>query len=173
MSAGEPKRGKAGRSAQAVAERQKTFVEAYLSNGHNAAQAAIAAGTGGKYPRAEGYKLMQKPAVQALLAKRAKEIAELVEMNTQNGAEELRAIAFSDVGDLVDDRGKPIPMSELPPRVRAAISSVKVTPDGKVIEYKFWDKPGALQTMARHLGLFERDNTQKVAPVLVKVELVG
>ena len=110
MSAGEPKRGKAGRSAQAVAERQKTFVEAYLSNGHNAAQAAIAAGTGGKY---------QKPAVQALLAKRAKEIAELVEMNTQNGAEELRAIAFSDVGDLVDDRGKPIPMSELPPHVRA------------------------------------------------------
>ena len=37
MSAGEPKRGKAGRSAQAVAERQKIFVEAYLSNGHNAA----------------------------------------------------------------------------------------------------------------------------------------
>ena len=164
MSAGEPKRGKAGRSAQAVAERQKTFVEAYLSNGHNAAQAAIAAGTGGKY---------QKPAVQALLAKRAKEIAELVEMNTQNGAEELRAIAFSDVGDLVDDRGKPIPMSELPPHVRAAISSVKVTPDGKVIEYKFWDKPGALQTMARHLGLFEKDNARQQPPVLVKVELVG
>jgi hypothetical protein len=48
-----------------------------------------------------------------------------------------------------------------------------VTPDGRVIEYKFWDKRGALQTMARHLGLFERDNSQKVAPVLVRIELVG
>ena len=54
MSAGEPKHGKAGRSTKAVAERQKMFVDAYLANGHNASQAAIAAGTGGRYLRAEG-----------------------------------------------------------------------------------------------------------------------
>jgi hypothetical protein len=64
-------------------------------------------------------------------------------------------------------------MSDLPRHVRPAISSVRVAPDGKVIEYKFWDKPGALHTIARHLGLLDRDNTQKAMPVLVKVELVG
>jgi hypothetical protein len=38
-----------------------------------------------------------------------------------------------------------------------------------VIEYKFWDKLGALQAMARHLRLFEHDNAQQRPNVLVKV----
>jgi hypothetical protein len=42
-----------------------------------------------------------------------------------------------------------------------------------VIEYKFWDKNVALQTMARHLGLFEKDNRQIAENIRVRIELVG
>lgn len=167
-----PQRGKAGHSARAVAERRKIFVEAYLANGHNASQAAIAAGTGGKQPRAEGWKLLQDPAVKRLLAERAKQVAKLAEMNTASWAVELRAVAFSNVGDLFDAEGKLIPLTRLPRHVQAALSSVKVTNDGSVLEYKFWDKAAALNIMARHLGLFERDNAQQ-SDITVRVELVG
>jgi hypothetical protein len=174
--AGEPPRRKAGRSAWAVAKRRKLFVEAYLSNGHNAAQAAIAAGTGGKQPRAEGWKLLHHPEVQHLIATRAERVAELAEMNTATWARELRAVAFSDIGKLFDGDGKLIPVPHLPAHVRAAISSVKVHTTKEratIVEYKFWDKCTALQTMARHLGLFERDTAQTKQDIHVRVELVG
>ena len=41
------------------------------------------------------------------------------------------------------------------------------------MEYRFWDKVGALTVMARHLGLFERDNAQQRSDIRVTVELVG
>ena len=173
VAAGEAPRRKAGRSAGAVAQRRKLFVEAYLSNGHNAAQAAIAAGTGGKQPRAEGWKLLHHPEVQHLIATRAERVAELAEMNTATWARELRAVAFSKVGDLVGPDGMPLPVHLLPAHVQAAIASMKVTARGDVIEYKFWDKCTALQTMARHLGLFERDSAQQRNDVRVTIELVG
>ncbi len=166
-------RTKAGRSAAAMARRRHIFVEAYLSNGNNAAQAAIAAGTGGRQPRVEGWKLLKDPVVQDMLAARAKRIAELAEMSTEAWARELRALAFSSVGNLVGPDGKLLPVQHLPAPTLAAISSVKVTPDGSVIEYKFWDKTAALESMARHLGLFEKNNRQVGENIRVRVELVG
>jgi phage terminase small subunit len=168
-----PARTKAGRSASAMARRRHLFVEAYIANGNNASQAAIAAGTGGKQPRAEGWKLLKDPVVQDMLAPRAKQIAELAEMSTEAWARELRAISFSRVGDLLGPDGKLAPLAKLPDHVQAAISSVKATPDGEAIEYKFWDKGAALVTMARHLGLFERDNAQVKPDIKVLIELVG
>jgi phage terminase small subunit len=164
---------KAGRSAPAMARRRHLFVEAYLANGNNASQAAIAAGTGGKQPRAEGWKLLQDPVVQRMLEARSQRVAELAEMNTANWARELRAIAFSTIGDLVGPDGKLRPVQDLPAHTLAAISSIKATPDGRAIEYKFWDKNVALQTMARHLGLFEKDNAQLKENIRVVIELVG
>ena len=88
----------------------------------------------------------------------------------------LRAVAFSNVGDLFDADGKLISVQHLPPHVQAAISSLKVraTPDDEtVVEARLWDKVGALTVMARHLGLFERDNTQQRPDIRVTIELVG
>jgi phage terminase small subunit len=156
-----------------MACRRRLFVEAYIANGNNASQAAIAAGTGGKQPRAEGWKLLKDPVVQDMLAARAKRVAELAGMNTENWARELRALAFSRIGDILGPGGKLRPLATLPDHVQAAIASVKATPDGTALEYKFWNKNGALTTMARHLGLFERDNAQQKSDVRIVLELLG
>jgi hypothetical protein len=42
-----------------------------------------------------------------------------------------------------------------------------------IVEYRFWDKCTALQTMARHLGLFERDSVETKQDIHVRVELIG
>jgi len=156
-----------------VPHRRHLFVEAYIANGNNASQAAIAAGTGGKQPRVEGWKLLKDPVVQDMLAARATRVAELAEMNTETWARELRAIAFSRLGDLLGPDGKLLPLRELPDHVQAAISSVKATPDGHALEYKFWSKSDALTTMARHLGLFERDNAQQKSDIRVVIVPMG
>ena len=54
-----------------------------------------------------------------------------------------------------------------PSHARGSRSRVRHLP------HKFWDKIGALQTMARHLGLFEKDNSRQQPPVLVKVPTSG
>jgi hypothetical protein len=88
----------------------------------------------------------------------------------------LGAVAFSDIGELFDADGKLLPLPRLPPHVRAAISSVKVrrTPEkDEIVEVRLWDKVGALTVMARHLGLFERNNVEQQSDIRVTIELVG
>lgn len=163
---------KAGRSKDAAASRHAAFVEAYLTNGHNATAAAGAAGLTGRQLGNAGWKMLQRTEVQALLALRAHRVAELADMNTANWAAELRAIAFSRIGDLVGADGQLVPVELLAPHVQASIAAVKAGPHG-VVEYKLWNKPAVLELMARHLGLFEKDNAQLKSDILVRVELVG
>ena len=163
---------KAGSSAEATAERRRLFVEAYLSNGHNGAEAAKAAGYASKHAKREAVRLLALPTVRQLVNARARQITELAEMGTEAWARELRAIAFSKIGDLLGPDGTPLPIALLPPHVQAAIASVKIGPLG-VVEYKLWNKTQALETIARHLGLFERDNSQLRPDVRVEVVLVG
>ncbi|HET6194605.1 MAG TPA: terminase small subunit [Acetobacteraceae bacterium] len=166
---------RAGRSAAATAARYAAFAEAYMTNGQNAADAAAAAGCTGKHLKNAGWKLLQRPEVQALLAVRGRQVAELAEMTTENWAGELRAVAYSRIDDLFGPDGRLLHVSKLPARVLGAISSVKVRTSSKdeTVEFKFWNKPAALEIMARHRGLFERDNAQQQSDITVRVELVG
>jgi hypothetical protein len=139
-----------------TAARHAAFVEAYLTNGHNATAAATAIGCAGRQLANAAWKLLHHPNVQRLLAARSRQVAEQHEMNTSNWAASLCAVAFSDIGELFDGDGNPIPLAHLPAHVRAAISSVKVrmTPEREtVVEYKLWDKIGALTVMARRMDI--------------------
>ena len=75
--------------------------------------------------------------------------------------EELRRIAFSDVGEMFDEAGQLRNIEDLPPEVRSALSSLKIVrktgggPDSGacVYELKLWDKLKALEILAKHFGL--------------------
>lgn len=165
-----PERPKAGRSSRAGAARSAAFAASYLTNGHNATAAAIAAGYHAASARTAGWRLLRRPAVKLLLAARAEKLAELAELTTANWAAELRAVLHSNVGDLYGPDGAIIPLHLLPRHVQSAISGIRTTKDG--LEYKFWDKCSAMTIVARHLGLFEKDNSQQ-SDITVRVELVG
>ena len=85
---------KAGRSAAATAARRKAFADAYLTNGHNATAAAIAAGFAAANAAKAGWRILRKPEVQRLVSTRAKQLAELADLNAANWAAELRAVAL-------------------------------------------------------------------------------
>jgi hypothetical protein len=107
-------------------------------------------------------------------------------------------LATSDVGDILDftaadgvPRLKPV--REIPAHARRAIASVKVrrvverepVPDPEtgrpagtravpvdVIEFKLWDKPGAQERLAKHLGLFRELPPLETLLALLPAELV-
>lgn len=170
-----PKKLRVGKTQAALAERQRLFVERYLVNGHNATDAAVHAGYSPKDARQRARRLMRTAAIKALLAARAEVAAEAAAMTTENWARELRSIAFADPADLLDDDGKVLALEKMPRHIRAALQSVKVKAVEKgatVTEIKFWSKTDALTTMARHLGLFEKDNAQTAPNLSLVVKLV-
>jgi len=167
-----PSATKAGKSAAARTARHAAFVAAYLTNGSNATAAAAAAGCTAREMRKAGSKLLHQPEVQRLLAASAQKVAELAGMTTERWATELRRVTYSMPGNLFGADGELIPVHLLPPDVQASIASIKFGPDGRTVLYKFWDKTVGLQIMARHMGLYERDNAQQ-SDIRVRVELVG
>lgn len=81
--------------------------------------------------------------------------------------EELRRLAFSDVGSLFDEKGKLRPLHEMTREERSAIAGLEVivknaeAGDGHtdtVHKVKVWDKTRALEQLAKHFGLL----TEKV-----------
>lgn len=113
---------------------------------------------------ANGKRQLKHPAVAArvavLRAKADAAIVKAVVADAKVVMQEVIRLATSDIGDLFDAKGNPIPIHKLPTDIRRAISSVKTNADGSV-EIKLWDKNSALEKAMRHLGLFEKDNAQQ------------
>lgn len=131
----------------------------------------MTAGYSATRPDEAGRRLLLRPDVQAIIAERAKAVSDLAEMTTEAWARDLTAVALSNIGDLYKPDGSLVAMHDLPEHTKRAISSVEITADGTT-KIRFWSKTAALETMAKHLGLFEKNKSEHLSSILVKVELV-
>ncbi len=70
---------------------------------------------------------------------------------------ELMRLAAVDIGEAFDDAGRLLPIRQIPPDVRRAISGVDVDElpgnVGVTRKVRFWDKKGALELLAKHYRL--------------------
>lgn len=141
--------------------KQERFVAEYLVD-LNATQAAIRAGFSEKSATAIGAEYLRKPHIAAAVAaKKSVQLAN-VELTATRVLEEMRRLAFSDVGVLFDDKGNLRPVHTLSPEDRSAIAGLEViiknaeAGDGKtdkVHKLKLWDKTRALEMLGRHFKL--------------------
>jgi phage terminase small subunit len=85
---------------------------------------------------------------------------------------ETEAMAAFDFADAFSETGRMLEPHEMPKRLRAAVSSVKVSEEyegkgsdrtlvGYTKEIKFWDKNSAQDRLYKQRGLFIEDNKQK------------
>lgn len=149
----------------ALTLRQQRFIAEYLVD-LNATQAAIRAGYSAKTAEQQGYQLLQLPLVAEAVAKRQAERLASVDVTAERVLRELAAIGFSDIRAIFDEHGQLRPVNELPDGVAPVIAAVEVTKQRTrtsgdetteewVSKVKAWDKPKALEMLARHLGLLK------------------
>ncbi|MDR0276232.1 MAG: terminase small subunit [Burkholderiaceae bacterium] len=108
--------------------------------------------------------LMAHPKVHARVEALQKAAAAEVVVEKSALLRELMRLAFADPRRLAGEDGKVKPLHKLDDDMAAAVASVKVGADGKV-EYKLWDKGAAQEKLAKHLGLYEKDNRQHADPL--------
>lgn len=87
--------------------------------------------------------------------------------------DEYRKIAFADIRQLQSAPGVLVPLEELDDDTAGALNSVKLTNQGKELEYRLNNKVSALNDLAKIFGMFEKDNEQKLPDFSqIKVEIV-
>jgi phage terminase small subunit len=145
--------------------KQERFVAEYLID-LNATQAAIRAGYSKKTAEQQGYENLRKPEIAAAVSAGKSRQLDLADLSAVRVLEELRRLGFSDLAVAFDDQGSLLPIRQVPIETRAALASVKVTKknltagDGKtedVVELRLWDKPRALESLAKHFGLLKEN----------------
>ena len=159
-----------------LSAKQENFVEEYLVD-LNATQAAIRAGYSAKTACEIGHENLRKPHIEAAIRERREQIAAETGITQERVLSEYARIAFLDPAKLFDKDGRLKNINDMDIDVRAAIAGIDATitrigdgPGGELTtlnKIKIANKLKALEDLSKHLGLFEKDNRQKIDPSLL------
>ena len=141
--------------------KQKRFCEEYLID-LNATQAAIRAGYSERTAYSIAQENLKKPEIQEYIDKLVKEREKRTEITQDRVLKELAKLAFVDPRKFYDSEGKLIPVHDLDDDSAAALAGFEViitnaeNEKGLVVtkKIKIADKKAALDSIARHLGMF-------------------
>jgi phage terminase small subunit len=143
------------------------FVEAYLSNGGNATEAALAAGFSPHTAARQGGRMVKDVRVLSVLDKRREIVFDNLKITTERILLERARLAFFDPRKLLDKDGIPIPLHLLDDDTAAAIAGLDVMQMGDensvlavVKKYKLADKNASLTSLEKQKGMYEKDNEQ-------------
>lgn len=93
-----------GLSRESADQRAQRFVEAYLSNGENITQAALAVGFAKKSAASQGSRLLKSAKVQQLLDSRRKAVLSSIQVDSTRVLQEVGYMATADARELVEYR---------------------------------------------------------------------
>jgi phage terminase small subunit len=155
----------------------KSFAERYVVH-LNATRAAEEAGSVGKNTREIGYRLLHTPKVAAYIEYLRQQQLANMGISGDRVLKELARLAFVDPRKMYDEDGCLKPMHEMDDDTAAAISAVDTKEifekEGRETKYvgdqkkvRLNDKTKALELIARHLNLFEKDNKSGASNVVV------
>lgn len=153
------------RNKEGLTDRMVRVIDAYFDNNFNQSKAMEAAGY--KHGRMYAARFFRQPAVANEIERRRAKMAEKHNVTQDSIMRELAKMAFSSLGDLieVDSEGNGwINLERLSDEQRAAVSEFTVDEykegrgeDSRAVKktkIKFHDKLGALNSLARILGIF-------------------
>lgn len=158
--------------AAKLTDKQKRFCDVYLANGMNATQAYISVyGVSSEnVAAASSAKLLRNAKVSEYLGQRQNKVAQKLELTFERHALEYARLAYSDVRKLYNEDGTLKPVHEWDDDTAAAVSSIEVDElkegfdvVGQVKKVKLHSKTTALADAGKHLGFFEKDNSQRNA----------
>lgn len=151
----------------ALSPKQERFVAEYLVD-LNATQSAIRAGYSERTARSQGQRLLTNVDIQKAIQEARIRQQQRTAITADRVLQEYARIAFFDPRRLFMDNGKPLDINELDAETAAALAGLDVMDEyeghgedrvfvGYTKKYKIADKLRALDALAKHLGLFDRD----------------
>jgi len=149
---------------------QQIFADEWLKdrNGTRAYLAAYPAVKKDKTARSAAPRVLAYVSVKAYTDKRLEELSATSQIDQEWVLERFRRLTEYNINDLFDDEGNMRPLSEIPPETIYAICGLDV--DTRTIgedvtsfiqKFKLPNKLDVLKALAKHLGMFEKDNRQK------------
>lgn len=161
------------RDNEGLTPRERRFVEEYLVD-LNGKAAAIRAGYSPRGADQTAARLLGRVKLGAAVARAKEERADRIGVKADAVLRELARIGFSDLRRVFTDTGELRAIAELDDDAAAALASVEVVTktipigDGAVdVEHthkvKAWDKPRALELLAKHLGIL-RERVEHSGP---------
>jgi len=160
-----------GTSAAAAEVRRAVFVEAYIANGGNATDAAIKAGYSAKTAYQAGPRLLKRVEIATAIAERRKSLVKKYELTTEMVTRSIVQDLTFDPAQLYNDDGSLRDLHELDEDTRMSLASVEFvqfgSPDAPVFvkKVKWAQRHQARDHAMKHLGMFEKDNAQKLDPL--------
>lgn len=142
--------------------KHRLFVRQYVRI-RNATKAAVLAGYSEKTAGAIGGELLQKPEIAEAIETGIARLAEKIDVDAERVIQEYARIAFARPDDVIRwEDGKLVltDIDDLDEDTLASIAEVTQAASGD-IRVKFHDKGKALEALARHLDLFNKDNTHR------------
>ena len=141
---------------------EQRFCREYLKDS-DAKQAAIRAGKSKDWAHSNAYHLVRDPLISAEIGRLRRKLIEKAEVTVERIVLELAKIGFANAGDFFDwgpDGVTVRSKDDLTLEQQAAVAEVceTTTKEGGTIRVKLHDKPGALEKLGKHLGMF----TEKV-----------
>lgn len=148
-----------------ITAKMRAFVAEYLKT-HELAASAIKAGYAPKYAGSIANRLVQKSQVAELIRQEEEKALKLAGVDRVRILLEMSNLAYSNLQRLFREDGTLKDPSEWDPETAAAVSSVEVFEEfegtgknrrqvGYVKKIKFWDKPRALEMLAKNQGLLK------------------
>lgn len=155
-----------------MTELQRRVAEEYVAC-HNISLAAKRAGIQGDNARISAWQMLQNEDVQDYIQQLEADISSRVGITAEKVKREIARIAFSDIRDYYTEEGTLKQPGDLSDDAAAALSGIEVDElfgfnpmadqkekIGETKKIKLYDKLGALEKLMKHLGEYERDNSQ-------------
>lgn len=159
-----------------LTQQQEAFAQTLVKGGTQSAayrSAYRVARMTAKQVHEEASKLAAHPKVRQRMASLQAAAADRSILKLEDVLEATRRIMLSTPAGVIDaETGRVKLPHELDAATAAAVSAFEIDELGR-IKYKFWDKNASIERAAKILGAFERDNEQKKAPLVGRVELVA
>lgn len=160
-----------------ISPRRRRFVEEYLVD-LNAAQAAIRAGYAPRSAAKRGSVLLGDPRIREAVSAAMRQRSERTGITQDQVLREYARLAFSDLRQVAiwgPDGLRVLPSTALDDDSSAALAEVHETRTsaGGTVRVKLHEKKGALDALARHLGLFNEADARASTVVRNDIDLSG
>jgi phage terminase small subunit len=151
--------------------RRQTFCEEYLKdlNGH---QSAVRAGYSKHTASVQAARLLAEPEVKTYIQELRNEVKKRNLIDVDELVQILANVARCDIAEYYDTEGNLKDMEDIPKEHRAALDSIDVSDIfegrnkiGVTKRVRFVNRLTAIELLMKHLGAFEKDNTQQATNV--------